>query len=104
MGSKSTNFITLSRFSTSIIKKTNISRTAQTLYATDAENAKLMESITERNVVDLSSQAFDASSLRTRDIFCYHHGAIQEEKNFLCALTVGKNIKRWILQKKKYSL
>lgn len=77
----------------------SISRSARTLYAVDAENAKLIESIVARNVVDLSAKGFSASSLNTRDTFCYHHGAIQKENNFLCALTVGENIKRWILQK-----
>ena len=82
----------------------NIPPTVQTLYTADAENAKLIESITARNVVDLSSKGFDASLLRTRDIFCYHHNAIQEEQNFLCALTLGKNINVGFFRKKKYSL
>lgn len=75
-----------------------ITRTARTLYTYDEQNAKLLGSITTRNVVDLSKMGLGISSLSCKNIFCYYHGSISGEGRYLCALTEAENIKNWLLQ------
>lgn len=81
-----------------------LTRTARTIYSYDKNSVKLLESITTRNVVNLSDLGYTPSISKGNQerMFCYHHGSLQRE-SFSCALTNAEDIKNWLLLKNTIS-
>lgn len=76
----------------------DIVKTARTIYSYEESCVKLLESITTRNIVNLSNIGYvpTVKTPNNRKVFCYHHGSLQREI-FSCALTIAGDIQNWLL-------